>query len=80
MLNYLALKRTNPCLMLFEDEIGLRSCMAWQAGKTLSELFGNLTESVWICGAAQGGVIEIEVSGDVIRRDEGWASCCRLGR
>ena len=61
----------NPRLMLFEDEIGSRSCMAWQSGKTLSELFGNLTESVWICGAAQGSVIEIEMSGDVIRRDEG---------
>ncbi|MBS7804497.1 hypothetical protein KIH24_07905 [Rhizobiales bacterium TNE-4] len=59
--------------MLLEDEIGLRSCMAWQAGKTLSELFGNLTESVWVRGAAQGCVIEIKVSGDVVGRDEALA-------
>ena len=70
----------NPRLMLFEDEIGLRSCMAWQSGKTLSELVGNLSESVWVRGAAQGGVIEIEMGRDVVGRDEGWAWCCRWAR
>ena len=76
MMTFLDLIGRYPYLMFFEDEIGLRSCMAWQSGKTLSELFGNLTESVWICGAAQGSVIEIEVSGDVVRRDEALAWCC----
>ena len=59
--------------MFFEDESGLRSRMAWQAGKTLSELFGDLNESVWVRGAAQGSVIEIKVSGDVVGQDEALA-------
>ena len=66
--------------MFFEDESGLRSRMAWQAGKTLSELFGDLNESVWVRGAAQGRVIEIEMAYDIVRRDEVLAQCRCLGR
>ena len=66
----------NAHLMLFEDALSLRSVVPWKRRQSLVKFLCDFEKTGFVRGAAEGGVIELELGRHIIERHEVALSRC----